>query len=403
MPPDYDCVVVGAGMVGAAQALALHRFGLKILVIDGREPLGGEPGGDVRGLALAPSSRNILTALDVWPAVASRIRPIATIKVSEQGGFGAAEMRAADVGFEALGYVCPADHLMHALEAALTSSVEVRFETSVHDIRVVDDAAVVTVHNEHGATTHSAALVIGADGAGSRVRDILGIKTTSRDYDQHAVVANLSIDGIEPGVAYERFTSDGPLAVLPVAGNRYVAVRCCRGRELERLLAVDDSTYLAELEAGFGYRFGDFAALGERRHHSLRLKRSLGITGDHAVLVGAAANCIHPNGAQGLNLGLRDVAALAAAIKRAVGDSRDPGGADTLSAYAQAREADHRAVVRLTDSLAQVFSSALPLMPTLRNFAMLAFDLTPPVKRWMIRRACGLFGETPLAEWSTET
>lgn len=400
MQPDFDCVVIGAGLVGAAQALALQRLGLNVLSIDARKPLGGTAGGDVRGLALAPSSRNILAGLGIWPDLAGHVVPVEEVRVSDQGGFGAARLRALDVGFEALGYVCPADRLMYALEAALVDAVPVRWHTTIDAIRVVDERALLTVSSGGTAETISAALVIGADGAESRVREMSGIRTKVRDYHQYAVVANLTIAGIEPHTAYERFTREGPLALLPIGHDRHVAVRCCAETDLERLLTLDDAAYAAELIRGFGSRFGKFSALGKRTHHPLRLARAKRITAGRVVLVGAAANCIHPNGAQGLNLGLRDVAALAAAIRREPGG--DPGTPALLAAYAASRAADHRAVLRLTDTLAQVFASRLPLLPALRNAAMVAFDLMPPAKRWMIRRACGLLGEAPLADWAPE-
>ncbi len=401
MRPDVDCVVVGAGLVGAAQALALQRLGLTVLVIDTRKPLGGEPGGDVRGLALAPSSRNILRGLGIWPALAGHVIPIEEVRVSDQGRFGAARLQAHDVGFEALGYVIPADRLMHAFEAALVAAVPVRWQTTIESIETADRTARVTVRNGDVAETLSTALVIGADGAGSRVRELLGIPIRTRDYRQHAIVVNMNVTGIEPRVAYERFTPHGPIALLPIGHERHVAVRCCAEADLDRLLALDDASYAAELLAGFGSRFRDFSALGKRSHHPLRLARAQRITAERAVLVGAAANCIHPNGAQGLNLGLRDVAALAAALRGE--PQRDPGAPAHLAAYADSRAADHRNVLRFTDALAQVFASRLPFVPVLRDAAMVAFDMMPPVKRALIRRACGLFGETPLLAWSPET
>ena len=378
----------------------MQRLGLSVLVIDARKPLGGNPGGDVRGLALAPSSRNILAGLGVWPALAGYVVPVEEVRVSDQGGFGAVRLHARDVAFEALGYVCPADRLMHVFEAALVDAVPVRWETTIDNINVVDEAAVLSLRHGGIEETITTALVVGADGAGSRVRELSGIRTKTRDYHQHAVVANLHVTGIEPHTAYERFTSQGPLALLPIGRERHVAVRCCAEAELERLLRLDDDAYAAELLRGFGSRFGKFSALGKRTHHPLRLARAERITAARVVLVGAAANCIHPNGAQGLNLGLRGVAALAAVLRR--DPDADPGAATRLATYADSRAADQREVLRLTDTLAQVFASRLPLIPALRNAAMVAFDIVPPAKRWMIRRACGLFGETPLAEWSPE-
>lgn len=397
MRPDIDCVVVGAGLVGAAQALALRQLGLTVVVIDTRNPLGGEPGGDVRGLALAPSSRNVLVGLGIWPTLAGHVIPVEQVHVSDQGHFGATLLQAQDIGVDALGYVCPADRLMQSLEAALVESIPVRWRTTIERIEAGAHAATVTLRSDGVGETLSAALVVGADGAESQVRELLGINSRMRDYHQHAIVANLRVAGIDAHTAYERFTNHGPLALLPIGRERHVAVRCCAEADLERLLALDDNTYAAELLRAFGSRFNHFSELGKRSHHPLRLARAERITAARAVLVGAAANCIHPNGAQGLNLGLRDVAALTAALQRDPGG--DPGAPAQLAAYADSRAADHRNVRRFTDALAQVFASRLPFMPTLRNVAMVAFDIMPPAKRAIIRRACGLFGETPMAAW----
>lgn len=397
MQPDYDCVVVGAGLVGAAQALALGRLGFKVAVVDPRRASRETPGGDVRGLALAPSSRRVFQQLGLWQALAARVMPIRHIHVSDQGRFGFTHLSAADVALDALGYVCPADHLLLTLETALEEQCEVYWETEVADIDPVDDAVHVGLRGAAGTQSVSARLVVGADGLESRVRDVIGVATQTRDYQQSAIVANLTVEHPQHETAFERFTRAGPLALLPIASGRHVAVRCCTSGTAEELLAQSEERFLAQLEAGFGNRFGTFSELGARRGHRLVLSWAERIVDRRAVLVGAAANSIHPNGAQGLNLGLRDVAGLSACLARARRCGGDIGGEQCLMEFARARKADHRAVIRFSDGLAQLFSTRLPLVGALRDCAMLALDITPPAKRWLIRRASGLFAEAGIA------
>jgi 2-octaprenyl-6-methoxyphenol hydroxylase len=398
--PDHDCVVVGAGLVGAAQAFALSRLGLNVAVIDTRGPLQEAAGGDVRGLALAPSSRHVLQRLDLWDALAMRVMPIRHIHVSDQGRFGFTRMSARDVHLDALGYVCPADHLLHALETALTGRCEVHWRTEIGAIDTATDHVRIGLQGVGGTREVRARLVIGADGSRSRVREAIDVTTHTRDYRQRAIVANLTVEHPSHETAFERFTRAGPLALLPIARGRHVAVRCCADSAADALLALSDEQFLAELEAGFGNRFGRFSALGTRTSHPLLLSWADCIAARRVVLVGAAANSIHPNAAQGLNLGLRDVAGLAGCLARARGADRDIGDTAVLAEFARGREADHRAVIRLTDALAQLFSNRLPLLGALRDCAMLAIDITPPAKRWLIRRAGGLFAETGLAQWT---
>jgi len=393
VPPNHDCVVVGAGLVGAAQALALSRIGLDVVVVDARERLPSGSGGDVRGLAIAPSSRGVFEHLGLWQRLAERVMPIRHIHVSDQGRFGFTRMSASDADLDALGYVCPADHLMHTLEAALIEQCEVRWRTEVDGIETLSGAARVRVQGAEGVAEISARLVIGADGPGSRVRDTIGVATHTRDYRQSAIVANLTVEHPYHETAFERFTPQGPLALLPIETGRHVAIRCCPDTAADRLMALDDRQFLCELEAGFGHRFGAFTDLGKRTAHPLILNWADRIVDHRVALVGAAANNIHPNGAQGLNLGLRDVASLANCLARARAAGDDIGGESTLAEFALNRQPDHRAVVRFTDGLAQLFSSRLLPLAVLRDAAMVFFDITPAAKRWLIRRGTGLFAE----------
>lgn len=396
MPPDHDCVVVGAGLVGAAQALALRQLGLDVVVAEARGPLTASKQGDVRGLALAPSSQGLLAALGLWKDLEGRLTPIKHIQVTEKGRFGAVRLNAKDAGLDALGYVCPADHLLATIEAALTTSGPVQWRTVLQGITFSPDAATVSLLRDGAVTQLSARLVIGADGPHSPVREAIGVSNRTRDYPHSAIVANVTLEFPLPETAFERFTSDGPLALLPLDGARYVVVRCCANDLVAEFLNLSDAQFLATLESDFGHRFGRFTDLSRRSMHPLSLSSADRIADRRVALVGAAANSIHPNGAQGLNLGLRDVAGLTLAVKQALNAYEDIGGVRCLAEFSRSRLGDQRAVVRSTDSLARLFSSALPPLGLLRNIAMIALDKSPVAKRWLIRRATGLFSAAAL-------
>ncbi len=397
MQPDYDCVVVGAGLVGAAQALALCQRDLSVLVIEAREPRSGQVGGDVRGLALSFSSRQLIEALGLWSVLSAQIAPIRYIHVSDQGRFGFTHLSADDVGADALGYVCPADYLADATEAALKEQCEVQWQSTLTRIDTGSEYAQIRIEGGAGTVNITTRLVIGADGMHSRVRETMGAAVQQRDYRQSAIVANLALQYPVPETAFERFTPSGPLALLPLSSGRHVAVRCCTDTELERLVGLSDKEYLDELAAGFGYRFGAFSDVGPRRTHKLVLQWADHIVDHRIALVGAAANTIHPNGAQGLNLGLRDAAALAASVGRVRSKGGDIGDLECLSEFATGRRADQRDVIRFTDTMAQVFASKIPLIGPLRDAVMLAADISPTSKRSLIRRATGMHAGTPTA------
>jgi 2-octaprenyl-6-methoxyphenol hydroxylase len=391
---DYDCVVIGAGLVGAAQALALQRLGLKVAVVDSRRPFNAGTSSDARGLALAPSSRQLFETLNLWPSLSTRVNRIRHIHVSDQGRFGTTQLSADDVGIEALGYVCPADHLLATLESALIDDSKVYWETALDNVSRTSTAVKVHLRDANGDHQISARLVIGADGQHSKLRHLAGLISRNKDYRQSAIVANLDLQYPQPETAFERFTRNGPLALLPLDHTRHVAVRCCANSDVESWLAMDDAEFLAELEIGFGHRFGSFSHLSPRSSHRLTLSWATKIVAERIALVGAAANNIHPNGAQGLNLGLRDVSGLASSIAQALDASTDIGGAQCLDAFSDRRRSDQRAVVGFTDSIAQLFTTSLPPIGVLRDLAMLALEVTPAAKHWLIRRATGAFDES---------
>ena len=391
MPPELDVLIAGAGFSGTALALALCREGVTVGLLDARGPL--PPGGstDARGLVMVPSSRRLLAHLGVWRDLAPYAAPIRHVHVSDRGHFGFTRFAADELGVPELGHVCPADRLATALESALlTTAATLHWSTRVLALRPDEDGVSVDVAGPAGETTLRAKLLVGADGANSPVREYSGIATTRRDYGQTAIVANLDVSRPAAATAFERFTPDGPVAILPLADRRVVTVCTVKTEDADTVRALDDTAYLDYLQERFGNRLGRFSKLGVRGAFPLELVRAERVVAPRTVLAGNAANAIHPNGAQGLNLGLRDVAVLAETIADAHAAGADPGAPALLEAYAQRRRAQQRAVVLFSDSLARVFKSDFAPLVGGRNAFMLALDLLPGVKRTLGRRLMGL-------------
>lgn len=393
---EFDCVVVGAGLAGATLALGLARLGLTVATVDARAPSSAAPGRDVRGLALAPSSQYLLARLDLWPALEPHAVALRHIVVTDRGQFGSTGLHAADLGVPALGHVCPADRLLSRLDAALAlePACATHWHSTVTGLAVTGDRVAVTLGGADGSrATLGAGLLVAADGVQSYVRRHFDLGVTSRDYGQTAIVFNADVERPAPDTAFERFTHDGPLAVLPLGAARVVVVRAARSADAERVMGLDEAALSADLADRFGARLGRFSRFGERRAWPLILNRANALTAPRTVLVGNAANTIHPNGAQGLNLGLRDVATLLDCVGEALSRGEDPGDSPVLARYARRRATDHARTVRMSDGLARLFGSDFGPLNLLRGTALLACDLLPPLKQALTWRLMGLRGE----------
>ncbi len=387
MPPEFDAVVIGAGLVGSSAALALHRAGRSVLLFDPSPPPLA-PAGDARALVLSLASVEILTELGLWARVAPHATPIRHVRVSDRGGFGALELDAADGGLESLGWACPADILLYELRTAVvaTLGVDACWSTRYSGHHVYPDR--VEIELQHGDETRrvQAALLIGADGNRSPVRVACSIETDGYDYGQHALVAKVAVERPAEHTAFEHFTRQGPLAMIPCGGALYVSVQCLNETRAMAALTLDAGAYGAELERRFGARLGRITVQGARRAHGLVRQRARQVIAPRTVLIGNAANTMHPNAAQGLNLGLRDVATLAAGLG-AAGDAGEPV---LLERYAAARAPDHRRSVGFTDLLAQGFRSRLWPLTVTRRLALTLADLSPATKQRFIHEASGL-------------
>jgi 2-octaprenyl-6-methoxyphenol hydroxylase len=395
----FDLAIAGGGLVGASLALALAPLGLRIALVEGVAPgTGGHPSFDERTTALANGTVRVFRSLGVWGHMEREATPIRRIHVSEQGRFGVARIDAAEQGLEALGCVLPNRVIGAGLWEGLRAcaGVEVLAPAQVTGSEPLGE--VRSLRFEQGGIEReiSARLVVAADGARSLVREQAGIAADHWAYGQTAIIATITTQRFHDHVAYERFTPDGPIAVLPLAGGRCGIVWVRPPEDTARLLALPDAGFLAELQRAFGFRLGRLLEVGVRQSYELGLARAASHVGERLAVVGNAAQALHPIAGQGFNLGLRDAVTLAEVIAdaRAAGE-RDPGAPATLAAYGAWRNEDQRRIVAFTDGLVRLFGSPLGLARGLRSAGLLAFDAFPPAKSAMARLSVGAAGRVP--------
>jgi len=394
-PLEVDVAVVGGGMVGASLVAALAGSGRRVLLIESA-PFGTEaqPSFDERTTALGNASRRIFEGLGVWPAIAAEAAAIRSIHVSEAGRFGCARLEAAAQGIAAFGYVAANRCIGAALWQKLTAAPDLllRVPGRAADIDISAAGVRLTVAGADGTATVSARLVVAADGAHSQIRAAAGIGAAVEDYEQEAVVASVAADRAHEGCAFERFTAAGPLAVLPLYDGGFAVIWACGPEQARELLALDDAAYLERLQRAFGWRAGRFVRASRRGSYPLKLTRATSTVGTRTVLIGNAAQALHPVAGQGFNLGLRDAAMLAELIVNAPGDV---GAAEALASFSAWRARDRAGVVRFTDSLVRLFADKRPGVPLLRNLGLLMFDLAPPAKSALARVSLGFGGPAP--------
>lgn len=338
----------GAGPVGCVFALAMQASGGSVVLQGRRPPLDGPGRPSLRPIALSHASRLILERVGAWRDLAAT--PIETIHVSQQGGFGRARLSAADAGVPALGYVV--DYA--ALMKCLASRVE---------------ASGIRMASEPG----DALLVVHAEGTSGALRE--------KDYGQEALVALVTPEPAAAHTAWERFTPEGPLALLPL-GARYCTVWGMLPERAQALCAAPEAEFLEALAGAFGSRAGSFLAVSERSCVPLALRVRPSRVGEREAFIGNAAQTLHPVAGQGLNLGLRDAWDLARVLR----DAEDPGDARALARFAGMRRIDAMATVRITDYLASAFLGANPVTGLMRGIGLTALDICLPARRFFARR-----------------
>lgn len=408
-------VIVGGGMVGVTLALLIAKAApeLSVTLLEAATlppaPAPGQrptytPSFDARNTALSRRSIEAFNALGVWPELAPHATPITQIHVSDKGHFGMARLSAAEENVDSFGYVVENAWLGSVLLAALRQCPSVRVLDGVRVTHVASAAECAQVRYSHANddVLLSPRLLIAADGAQSQSRAWLGIDVRSQAYGQTAIVTACETSLPHQQVAYERFTADGPIALLPLPdlpvtladatkpGCRRSLVWALSDAEAERIQALDDAAFMVALQQAFGRRAGRFVRVGQRHAYPLALMVAAQQVQGRAVILGNAAHSLHPVAGQGYNLCVRDALVLSAQLAAAHQHGKDIGDASDLAAYAAAREQDQSQIIRFSDSLVRGFSSANPALSVLRNIGLVGFDVLPGAKPALARYAMGL-------------
>ena len=396
MQTDYDVAIVGGGMVGASLACALAGSPLRVALLEAVPPQSDQqPSYDDRGLSLSLASQRILAGLSLWPSLAPAANPIEHIHVSDRGRFGFVRLHAADLGLPALGHVVLARELGRALLQCVNEAPNVDFlcparvaaaQPGAEDVRL-------QLHDDHSNAGLNCRLLVVADGTRSPLRESLGIAVTSKDYHQVAIVATVTPQRPHGNWAFERFTDTGPLALLPLQDDHCVLVHAVPAGEARACMELNDTEFLRHTEERFGRRLGRLLKVGTRKSYPLLKTEARTQVQGRTLLLGNAAHTLHPNGAQGFNLGLRDVAGLAEHLT-ATGMT-DPGALHLLQDYVASRRADQRRTGRFTDGLAQLFYNNHPAKVLLRDAGMLLTDLLPGLKKEIMHLGLGISGHQP--------
>lgn len=389
-------LIVGGGLVGASLAIALDAAGIAATLVEtAAPPTSAAPSYDERNLALARASVNGLRAIGVWTLIEARASPIKHIHVSRAGEFGSARIDADRHHVDALGWTLPARELGAALQQRLDACTRLTrlVPATLRDLQPLAGGWRAHVDTLAGERTLDVALLVGADGAHSFVRDRLGIAADRHDYAQSLFVCTVSPQRDPAGRAFERFTDEGPMALLPLADRRCGLVLTVPGEQAEAVAALDDLDYAALAQRRFGWRLGRLSRPGQRQHYPIVRVLARQLTGTRAVLVGNAAQTVHPIGAQGFNLGLRDALTLAERVATAT----DPGAASLLEAYAAQRKPDREGTIAMSHGLVQLACLPQPLLAPLRSLALLAYDRLAPLQSGLTRRGMGFRGKPPRA------
>jgi len=397
MQYDYDIIIVGAGLVGNCLALALKDSGLKLALIEANtlEQRQQSPAGD-RALALSAGTVTLLQALGAWEGIKSSATPITDIHISDQGHFGKTRLSAKKYAMDALGYVITAREIETHVTHLVNQTDVVQLCPARLTGLISDQSAVhISLKDLEQAESLTSRLLVGADGGQSSVRHLLEIPQTIREYEQTAIVTTVKLSHPHRQTAFERFTSSGPLAMLPLSSNQAAVVWTRSHQQAEVLLTLPEDDFIQQLQNCFGYPLGQLSLAAPRRAFPLSLIRAETMIKGRAVILGNAAHQLHPVAGQGFNLGIRDVAQLAEMITNQLSQNEEIGQPEQLFRYAQNRQKDHDKTIGFTHSLVKLFSTdRLPIAAT-RSMGLTILDHLPIAKSMLAKHAMGLAERLP--------
>lgn len=387
----YDIVIIGGGLVGTGLAAALRDSGLRVALIDARMPSNN----DHRLFALSASSCQFLQNLNVWEKLATRAAPIHQVHVSRQGRFGAVRLKREEVRVTALGHVIPArevETVLNELVLALPEQICKMYRPAkLLSLKQHPTHVELTVDNDKEEVILEASIVIGADGADSTVRKELNIAVEETDYQQTAIVFKTTLQRSHQQIAYERFTADGAIAMLPLPDNQCASIWTLDNARAAELLAQDDAAFLQSLQQEFGYRLGKLQAVTQRQTYPLRMRRAKQMVAGRVMLIGNAAHTLHPIAAQGFNLAVHELAALIDAIVAVNGDATQ---VDLQQVCLQTQKQQSMSI-GVSSKLPQLFSTENAWMSVATQLGMVGLDILPPLKQYFIKGMMGRRGAMP--------
>ncbi|WP_047532769.1 FAD-dependent monooxygenase [Methylotenera sp. N17] len=373
-------VIVGGGPVGLALALALQQKAIPFKVLEARPQ--GAAHQDTRALALSYGTKLVLERLGVWAQVEPHATAIQTIHISQRGGLGRTKLQAQEHQLPALGYVVSYGALMQALDSAIDHQ-HVLYQAAARAILPRDHHAEVSFEVAGKTEQLRSALLVIADG-GRSLEEVPGLMRETKAYGHDALVSKVKAEMPHNNVAYERFTATGPMALLPNGASDFSLVWTGEKDMVDRLLTLDDATFLSELHAAFGDRVGQFLSIEKRMSFPLKLS-SLSMTdAAHVVVIGNAAQTMHPVAGQGFNVGMRDAWTLVDLIANT--SAAQLGGAPMLAEYRQRRQADTRGGLLFTDFLVNVFTNQTLGVASLRGLGLAMLQHFPPIKRVLVNK-----------------
>lgn len=394
---DFDVVIVGGGLVGASLAIALADQPLKIAVIEVTPLDKNSTVIDQRAIALSLASARILKTIGVWEKIVAFAAEITRIHVSDQGHFGITHFDAHEQQLSAFGYVVSAGVLSKYLNETLAaqSSIKFFYETSLQNFEYKNNKVIIKIKDANGIQEFSSNLIVGADGTASKVRELANIKSDIYDYQQYALITQIGLSKDHQQIAYERFTKDGAIALLPYTKFQAALIWSLPKLRVQQLMDTNDSIFLRALQNEFGYRLGKLQTVNNKQMFPLNYLVAQQQIKPGCVLIGNAAHTLHPIAAQGFNLGLRDAAALAEILVDAKRIQRNLGDINLLQTYVDWRKQDQQATLRFTHGITRIFTNADKPLAFLRNIGLVGLNNFPFLKKQFTKSRIGLNAKVP--------